>query len=279
MNDSMTDPTPPIPAGDGLRCTRAGAVATLTIDRADRRNPLGLPGDGDWFAATCAALNADPALRVVVLTGAGSAFSAGGDLKAMRDRTGEFAGGPAEIVDRYRHGIHRLVRALWDLELPLIAAVNGPAIGLGNDVACLADLRIAASDARFGATFLKLGLVPGDGGAWLLPRVLGAARAAELLFTGRVIDAATAAEWGLVTAVVPPAELPARTAALAAEIAAQPPLALRMTKRLLRAAVTADFATVMDLSAELQATAHGTADHAEALAAFFAKRPPRFTGR
>lgn len=269
----MTDATP------GLRCDRRDHVAVITIDRAARRNPLGLPGDGAWFAATVAALNAEPALRAVIITGAGSAFSAGGDLKAMRERTGEFAGSPADLVDAYRHGIHRLVQALWGLEVPLIAAVNGPAIGLGNDVACLADLRLASTEARFGATFLKVGLVPGDGGAWLLTRVLGPARAAELLFTGRVIDAETAQDWGLVSAVVPPGDLLARATALAGEIALQPPRALRMTKRLLRAAQSADFATVMELSAALQAVAHTTADHAEALDAFFARRPPDFTGR
>lgn len=255
-----------------------GALVTLTINRPDRRNPLGLPGDGDWFSAAAARINGDPEVRCVLLTGAGTAFSAGGDLKAMLERTGEFAGGPAELAERYRQGIHRLVRALWSLEVPLIAAVNGPAIGLGNDVACLADMRVAADTARFGATFLKVGLVPGDGGAWLLPRVLGMARAAELLFTGRVIDAATAREWGLVSRVVPAAELAAAARGLAAEVSSLPPLAVRMTKRLLRAGVEGSQDSVMALSAVLQAAAHDTADHREALEAFFARRPPVFRG-
>jgi enoyl-CoA hydratase/carnithine racemase len=277
----MTNPmtTTELPPATGLHYAADGAIATITLDRPANRNALGLPGDGDWFAAAAARSNADPALRCVILEARGPAFSAGGDLKAMRDRTGVFAGTPADLVDQYRQGIHRLMRAIWSIEVPVIAAVNGPAIGLGNDVACLADLRIAAAEATFGATFLKVGLVPGDGGAWLLPRVIGQARAAELLFTGRVIDAATAASWGLVASVVPGAELAARARALAEEIAAQPPVVLRMTKRLLRASLTADFATVMELSAALQAVAHTTGDHAEALAAFFGKRAPEFTGR
>lgn len=269
---------PDLPAGDGLHYATDGAVATITLDRPASRNALGNPGDGDWFAAAAARINADAALRCVVLQAAGPAFSAGGDLKAMRDRTGTFAGPPADLVEQYRRGIHRLVRAVWSIEVPVIAAVNGPAIGLGNDVACLADLRLAAASARFGATFLAVGLVPGDGGAWLLPRVIGPARAAELLYTGRVIDADTARDWGLVSAVVPDDELPARARDLATAIAAQPPGVLRMTKRLLRASLTADFATVMELSAALQAVAHTTADHTEALAALFARRPPQFTG-
>jgi 2-(1,2-epoxy-1,2-dihydrophenyl)acetyl-CoA isomerase len=268
-----------LPATDGLHYAAAGAIATITLDRPASRNALGLPGDGDWFAAAAAAINADPALRCVIVAARGPAFSAGGDLKAMRDRTGVFAGTPADLVDQYRQGIHRLMRAVWSIEVPVIAAVNGPAIGLGNDVACLADLRIAAASARFGATFLKVGLVPGDGGAWLLPRVIGHARAAELLYTGRVIDADTALAWGMVATVVPDPELADRARALADEVAAQPPLVLRMTKRLLRASLTADFATVMELSAALQAVAHTTGDHAEALAAFFGKRAPDFTGR
>jgi enoyl-CoA hydratase/carnithine racemase len=183
------------------------------------------------------------------------------------------------VRDQYRHGIHRMVRALWTLEVPMIAAVNGPAIGLGNDVACLADTRIAADTAIFGATFLRIGLVPGDGGAWLLPRVLGMARAAELLYTADTIDAPTALAWGLVSKVVPAAELLAGARALADRICRQPPDVLRMTKKLLRDGMTQSFDQVMELSAAMQALAHHTEDHHEAVNAFFEKRPPTFVGR
>ena len=135
----------------------------------------------------------------------------------MRERSGAFAGAGVHIRERYRNGIHRIVQSLWGLEVPLIAAVNGPAIGLGNDVACLADMRIAADTAIFGATFLKIGLVPGDGGSWILPRTIGHARAAELFFTGDTIDAQTALSWGLVSRVVPAATLMDEARALAGE--------------------------------------------------------------
>src|SRR5262249_44883552 len=138
------------------------------------------------------------------------------------------------IRERYRGNIHRIARALQGLEIPLIAAVNGPAVGLGCDVTCMADIRIASDKARFGVTFLRLGLVPGDGGAWLLPRVIGMARASELLFTANLIDAATAAEWGLVNRVVPHESLIDEALALANRIAEQPPHALRMGKALLK---------------------------------------------
>jgi enoyl-CoA hydratase/carnithine racemase len=256
-----------------------GPVAILTINRAESRNPLGHDGDGDAFAQATARINADRTIRAAILTGAGKAFSAGGDLKAMRERGGAFAGPGVTIRERYRNGIHKIVRSVWNLEVPLIAAVNGPAIGLGNDVACLADTRIAADTAIFGATFLKIGLIPGDGGAWLLPRVIGMARASELLYTGDTIDAPTALSWGLVSKVVPAAMLMDEALKLANRMAAQPPDVLRMTKRLLREGQSTSFDNIMELSAAMQSLAHHTEDHAEAVNAFFEKRPGNYKGR
>ncbi|HEX3673486.1 MAG TPA: crotonase/enoyl-CoA hydratase family protein [Rhizomicrobium sp.] len=257
---------------------KAGPVVTLTLNRPDARNPLGEEGDGELFAEACARINADRDLRCVILTGAGKAFSAGGNLKSMRERSGTFSGVGVHIRERYRNGIHRLVRALWTMELPMIAAVNGPAIGLGNDVACLADMRIAADTAIFGATFLKIGLVPGDGGAWILPRIIGHARAAELFFTGDTIDAATALQWGLISRVVPGAALMDEARALAARICRQPPDVLRMTKKLMREGQNTSFDTIMEMSASMQAIAHLTKDHHEAVAAFFEKRDASYKG-
>ena len=256
-----------------------GPIGKLTINRPEERNILGEPGDGALFAGAAARINADDEIRCAVLTGAGLAFSAGGNLKAMRDKTGLFAGTPEEIREAYKRDIHTIIRSLWSLKVPLIAAVNGAAIGLGNDVACLADIRIASDTAVFGATFLKVGLVPGDGGAWLLPRVIGASHAAELLFAGETIDAATALRWGLVSRIVPPEMVMAEAMGLAARIARQPPGVLRMTKRLMHEAVSADFETIMEMSVEFQAAAHAGQDHAEALAAYFEKRPPVFKGK
>lgn len=255
-----------------------GHVVTLTINRPESRNPLGEEGDGERYAEAAQRINEDREIRCAILTGAGSAFSAGGNLKAMRERAGGFAGGGAQIRDGYRNGIHRIIRALWGIEVPLIAAVNGPAIGLGNDVACLADIRVAADNAIFGATFLKVGLVPGDGGAWILPRVIGGSRAAELFFTADTIDAQTALAWGLVSKLVPADKLMEEARALAGRICRQPPDVLRMTKRLMREAQLGSFESVMEMSATMQAIAHTTADHHEALAAFFEKRQPNFKG-
>ncbi|HEY2068778.1 MAG TPA: crotonase/enoyl-CoA hydratase family protein [Rhizomicrobium sp.] len=255
-----------------------GPLAILTLNRPESRNPLGEDGDGDLFAEAAAKINADRSLRCAILTGAGKAFSAGGNLKSMRERAGTFSGVGVHIRERYRNGIHRLVKALWNLEIPLIAAVNGPAIGLGNDVACLADLRIAADTAIFGATFLKIGLVPGDGGAWILPRTIGHARAAELFFTGDTIDAATALSWGLVSRVVPAEKLLDEARAMAARICRQPPDVLRMTKKLMREGQGVSFDTIMEMSAAMQSIAHLTHDHHEAVAAFFEKRAANYTG-
>lgn len=241
-------------------------------------NPLGAPGDGDEFAGALEEINRDPQVRCLILTGAGKAFSSGGDIKAMRDKTGTFGGSVPEIADGYRDNIHKLLRALYNVRVPVIAAVNGPAIGLGCDVACLADIRIASERAKFGVTFLKLGIIPGDGGTWILPRIIGPARAAELFYTGDVIDAATALEWGLVSRITPPDALFDVAHALARKISAQPPQALRQAKMLLRQGQQISYDSALELAANTQAMMHTTQDHAEGVAALLEKREPQFRG-
>jgi enoyl-CoA hydratase/carnithine racemase len=258
---------------------KRGHVAILTLNRPDAMNALGAPGDGDQVAAACAAINADPEIRCVILTGAGRAFSAGGDVKAMKSREGAFAGNGVTIRDGYRNNIHRVVKSIYGLEVPSIAAVNGAAIGLGCDVACMCDIRIAADTAKMGVTFLKLGLIPGDGGAWLLPRTIGMSRASELLFTGDVIDAATAADWGLVSKAVPAETLMDEALKLAECIALQPPHALRLAKSLLKQGQTVSYDTLMEMSATAQAIAHLTEDHMEGVDALLEKRPAVFKGK
>ena len=258
---------------------KRGAILIWMLDREARLNALPDLGDGDEVAAACERVNADPSIRCVVLTGAGRAFSAGGDLTAMRDRRDLFEGSGAAIRERYRRVVHRIVRSLYGLEVPLIAAVNGPAMGLGCDIAGLGDIRIASERASFGVPFLKLGIIPGDGGSWLLPRNIGYARAAELLFTARSIDAATAAEWGLVNRVVAHDSLMNEALAVAAQVAAQPPQALRMAKTLLRQGRDTTFDQMLEMSAAMQALAHLTEDHQEGVAAVLEKRPGNFTGR
>ena len=262
--------------GGLIQRERLGAVEVWTLDRAERLNALPDLGDEQDFAEACDAVNTDMGVRCVVLTGAGRAFSAGGDLKAMRDKTGLFAGAEAEIRERYKTVVHRIVRSLYHLEIPLVAAVNGPAMGLGCDIAGLADIRIASDKASFGLPFLKLGIVPGDGGGWITPRYAGYARAAELLFTARTIDAATAADWGMVNRVVAHDQLMEEALALAEEIAAQSGQALRMTKTLLRQGREQSFDQVLEATAAMQALAHLGEDHAEGVAAALERRKPRF---
>jgi enoyl-CoA hydratase/carnithine racemase len=263
-----------------LLFAKDGHVVTLTMNRPDDRNPLGVEGDGENFAEAADRINDDNDVRCVILTGAGKAFSAGGNLKAMRDREGIFGTSPLEMRDKaYRKNIHRLVRALWNIEVPTIGAINGPAIGLGNDVGCTCDIRIAADTAKFGATFLKIGLIPGDGGSWLLPRVIGWSNAARLFFTGDVVDAETARSWGLVSEVVPAASLMDEANKLAARICQQPPQSLRMTKRLMRDGMDSSFDTIMEMSAGMQVIVQNTEDHMEAVNAFFEKRTPEFKGK
>jgi enoyl-CoA hydratase/carnithine racemase len=257
---------------------KRGHVAILTLNRPDAMNALGAPGDGDQVAEACAAINADRDIRCVVLTGAGRAFSAGGDVKAMKAREGAFGGNGVALRDGYRNNIHRIVRSIYGLEVPSIAAVNGAAIGLGCDVACMTDIRIAAEGARFGVTFLKLGLIPGDGGAWLLPRTIGMSRAAELLFTGDVITAHKALEWGLVNYVVGAEALMEEAMGLAERIAQQPPHALRLAKSLLKHGQTTTYDTLMEMSAAAQAISHLTEDHMEGVDALLEKREATFKG-
>ena len=257
---------------------KKGPIAILTLNRPDAMNALGEPGDGQAVKDVCDQINADKSLRCAILTGAGKGFSAGGNVKAMKDREGAFGGSAVSIRENYRTNIHRIVRAIYGLEVPSIAAVNGAAIGLGCDVACMTDIRIAADTAKMGVTFLKLGLIPGDGGAWLLPRTIGMSRAAELLFTGDVIDAQTACDWGLVSRVVPADELMAAAIAMAEKIAQQPPHALRLAKSLLKHGQTTSYDTLMEMSAAAQAISHLTADHMEGVSALLEKRPANFKG-
>ena len=259
-----------------LDVSQQGHIVTLTINRPDMRNALGEPGDGQVFFDTIAKINADRNIRCVILTGAGSAFSAGGNIKAMQKREGPFEGGAMHVADGYRRGIHQIVKSLWGLEVPAIAAVNGAAIGLGNDVACLCDMRIASEKAIFGATFLKIGLIPGDGGAWLLPRIIGHARASELLFTGNIVSAEMALDWGLVSQVVSDDKLLETAHDMATDIVRQSGESLRAAKRLMRHGQTSGFETVMEMSANAQALMHVSEDHLEAVSAMLEKRSAEY---
>lgn len=259
-----------------LKYEQDGAVVTLTMNQPETRNPLTGNTAVAEFVAACERITRDTSVHVVIVTGAGSAFSSGGNVKDMRRFFTEDIE-PAKIREEYRNGIQRLTLALYNLEVPTVAAVNGPAIGAGCDLACMCDIRIASEKASFAESFIKVGIIPGDGGAWLLPRVVGMSRAAEMAYTGDALNANEALACGLVSRVVEPAELLPEANRLAARIAANPGRILRMTKRLLREGQNLPLDTLLEMSAGFQALAHKTKQHAEAVNAFIEKRKPIFT--
>jgi enoyl-CoA hydratase/carnithine racemase len=265
-------------SGDPILFERQGHVAVLTINRPDTRNALSGEAMFAAFEQIFERLNADMEIRAAILTGAGSAFCSGGNIAEMRDRAGMFGGSPEQVARNYRDGIQRIPRAFQQLRVPIIAAVNGAAIGAGNDLACMCDLRIASSTAKFAESFVKVGIIPGDGGCWLLPRVVGSAMAAEMALTGDTIDAEQALRIGLVSRVVSPEGLMGEALSLANRIAANPPQVLRWTKQLLQHARTQTLDEALDEAGQLQGQAHQTADHMEAVTSFFEKRPPVFRG-
>jgi enoyl-CoA hydratase/carnithine racemase len=261
---------------DFLLYEQHGAVVTLTMNQPEVRNVLTGNTAVSEVVDACARITADKSVKVVIITGAGPVFSAGGNVKDMR-RFFENDIAPAAIREEYRQGIQRIPLALYNLDVATIAAVNGPAIGAGCDLACMCDIRIASEAATFAESFIRVGIVPGDGGAWLLPRAVGMSKAAEMSFTGDAIDANEALVCGLVSRIVPAERLLDEANALAARIARNPGPTLRMTKRLLREGQHAKLDSLLELSAGFQAIAHTTPQHKEAVMAFIEKRKPVFT--
>jgi enoyl-CoA hydratase/carnithine racemase len=209
------------------------------------------------------------------MTGTGSAFSSGGNVKTMIAQEKD---PPFKLQRAYQAGIQQIPRAFEQCDVPVIAAVNGPAIGAGFDLAMMCDIRIGSTLAQFGETFLNLGIIPGDGGAWFLTRLVGAQRAAELTFTGRIIDANEAKALGLLLDVVEPDQLMTTAKSLADAMARKPPQALRYAKKLLKLAQRQQLGEHLEMCSAYQALCQKTADHREALAALFEKRDGRFTG-
>jgi enoyl-CoA hydratase/carnithine racemase len=260
---------------DFLKSERDGAVLVLTMSQPATRNALTGNTAVEEFVQACAAVVRDPGVRAVVLTGEGPVFSSGGNVKDMqRYESGDLS--PEVIREEYRNGIQRLPKALYNLDVPVICAVNGPAIGAGLDLTCMCDIRIASEKATFAESFVKVGIVPGDGGAWLLPRVVGMSKASEMAFTGDALTAHEALACGLVSRVVPHEDLMTAALQLAARIAANPGGVLRMTKRLLREGQRSSLESLLELSAGYQAIAHMSPDHHEAVRAFVEKRKPKF---
>jgi len=248
---------------------RADAVLTITLNRPDVFNAFNRALHAELRSALETA--ADPAVRAVVITGAGRGFCAGQDLR-------EFAALEGSLRDALEETYHPNIRLIRGLAKPVIAAVNGPAAGAGLSLASACDVRVASTAAAFVPGFVGIGLVPDSGGTWFLHRLLGFARAFEWMSSNRKLGAEEALAWGLVSDVIPAADFDARVAELAAEWAALPTLAVAMTKQLFEFAHTASLEEQLALEAELQQAAVGSVDFAEGVGAFLEKRPPSFTG-
>ena len=258
---------------------RQGPVALVTLNDPATRNALSPPIVRELVAFFSTA-NADAALGCIVLAAAGDGFCSGGNIKDMRDGTDPmFAGTAQQMQEGFRNGVQMIPKLLHELDVPVIAAVQGAAIGAGLDLACMCDIRIASTDAKFAESFLRVGLVSGDGGAWFLPRVVGMPRAMELALTCRTLDAIQAKEWGLVTHVVEREKLVDTALEMARTIAAFPPRSVRLNKRLIRQSQDMTLADCLEVSAAYQAIVQTTADQKEAVAALLEKRPPRYTGQ
>lgn len=254
------------------RFEKSGRTALLTLARTENRNAITGPEMLSEVIGAIDDAEADPDIGVLLITGEGPAFSAGGNIKDMADRTGLFAGTPEEMTEGYRSSIQRLTRTILSVDLATIAAVNGPAVGAGFDLVLGCDLRLGSTNARFAHTFVDLGIIPGDGGAWILPRVIGWQRAAELAFTGRTVEATEAFNLGILLEVTPPEDLLPRAMSLAELIASKPPHSVRLAKRLLRHARSMDLDGFLDLSAALQAISHHTEAHRSAIEGYMAGR-------
>ncbi len=259
-------------ATDTIRYELNEGVATITLNRPQRLNAF----NDEMIRETTAALrNAgrDAAVRCVVLTGEGRAFSSGQDLAEVRERQGDFS-----IGEHLRAGYNRLITQMVTLEKPIIGAINGVAAGAGCSVALACDLRIAADSASFIEVFSKVGLIPDSGSTWLLPRLIGYARAYEMAVTAEPVGAEKALQWGLVNDVVPAAQLPEISLAWARRLAQGPTVAFGLTKRAMMRASGTTLAEALEYEALLQEVAGRTADNREGVTAFLEKRPAQFRG-
>ena len=258
--------------GEAVRYQRDEHVGVITLDREANRNSM-TPELLDAFAVASAAARDDGEVRAVVVTGTGGYFSAGADFKSNVQR-----GAGHQLPHERSFAMYEPFLSLLDIEVPVIAAMNGHAVGGGFGLALLCDIRIAARAAKVGANFCRLGLAPGLGISYLLPRVIGASRAAELLFTGTLLTGEEAAALGLVSEALEPAEVLPRALAMAGAIAASAPLAVRATKRALYQGLGWEVRRAAWREAFVQAETLETADFAEGVAALLEKREPRFRG-
>jgi 2-(1,2-epoxy-1,2-dihydrophenyl)acetyl-CoA isomerase len=261
-----------------LKVAKNNHQVWLTLDNQEQMNAITL----EMIASLTQVLkyaDADSNVRVIVITGTGPAFCAGGDVKAMEQQTGMFHGEPNELRMRYMHGIQQIPLVMESLSKPVIAMVQGAAIGAGCDLAMMCDMRIGTEKSKFGETFVKLGLVPGDGGSYFLQRVIGYSQAMMMSLTGDIIAGQEACRIGLLNMIVPEADLKSETEKLATKIASNAPVAVQMTKKLMKVAASSDLQTVLDMAAAFQGITQRTEDHFKALTAMKDKNPAEFQGK
>jgi 2-(1,2-epoxy-1,2-dihydrophenyl)acetyl-CoA isomerase len=258
-----------------IKLEMAGQVCTLTLNRPDRLNALTVKVAEELKAAVAEAL--EHGARAIVLTGEGSAFCAGGDLREMQEIASR-EGRVDAFFDEPLRILNEAILLIRQTPVPFIAAVNGVAAGGGCNLALACDLVVAAESAKFNQAFVKIGLVPDCGGTFILPRLVGWKRAAELMFTGDMITAQRAAEMGMINSVTPDSELMERVMKLAERLAQSPTAAIAHMKRLLEASAMNDYGSQLDKEREAQIEAGRTKDFVEGVSAFLEKRPPRFVG-
>ena len=261
-----------------IQLQQSGFILQITLDNPENSNAISLEMV-DSLTTVLRHADYDPRVRVVILTGAGKAFCAGGDIKAMMQKTGMFAGESNELRLNYMKGIQQIPRCMEELSKPVIAAVNGAAIGAGCDLALMSDIRVGTVQSRFGETFVKLGLVPGDGGSFFLQRAIGFAKAMELSLTADILNGEESLKWGLLNHLVPEDELLTKAHEIAKKIAAHPPVAVQMTKRAVKTAYARDLQYVLDLAAAYQGITQRTEDHFTALEAMRDKKVADYKGR
>lgn len=254
-------------------------IAIMTLNRPDIRNAITHREIIEEIEFVCRMVSNDINTKVLIITAVDPAYSSGGNVKDMKERKGMFHGSPAQIMSNYQRNIQEVLLAVYGVEIPTIAAINGSAVGAGCGLALMCDIRVASKKATFGETFLNVGLIPGDGSAFTLPRAVGMAKACELIFTAATIDAETALSLGLINYVVDHEKLLDKAKEIATEIASKPPQALRLTKKLIRAGQHSTLQHIMEESAAFQSLCHYTDDHMEALNAMFEKRKPVYQGK
>jgi enoyl-CoA hydratase len=261
-----------------IRITREEGVVTVMFNHPETRNAM-TPAMGDEVVRAVSELRADESVRVVVLTGSGKSFSSGGDLSMIARDTGIAVSGAAPTMAGSPRDFYARYLAIRSLPVPTIAAINGHAIGAGLCIALACDMRIAAADAKMGMTFTKLGIHPGMGATYFLPRLVGTARACELFFTGRVFDAAEAERLGIINRALPREAFDAGVRDLAREVAGCAPVALRMVKKSIYRGVEHTLEEMLDYESLNQGITFTTADAREGVSAILEKREPKFVGK